>query len=92
MINLPLRLRLPREEDSKAIFAADVAMVGQNQVVPTSGVVQYQTISGGIDRNTLWDAMKVMPSTPSNLEVHTAFPMNLGSENMYMMRERFSNR
>lgn len=59
------------EEDGKFIRACNTAMVGAGLVVPTSGVVQHEVISGGITRDTLWDAMKIMPNTPSNLEVHT---------------------
>jgi hypothetical protein len=59
------------EEDGKFITAVNTALVGQGLTVPTSGVVQYEAIAGGITRDTLWDALKVMPNTPSNLEVHT---------------------
>lgn len=58
------------EEDSKFLRSVNAALVGPNIVVPTSGVVQYEQIPGGITRDTLWDAMKIMPSTPSSLEVH----------------------
>jgi len=59
------------EEDGKFLRAVNTALVAANTEVPTSGVVQWQTISGGITRDTLFDALKIMPSTPSNLEVHT---------------------
>ncbi len=59
------------EEDSKFIRAVNSAIVGAGLVVPTSGVVQHETISGGITRDTLWDSLKIMPNTPSSLEVHT---------------------
>lgn len=59
------------EEDGKFLVAVNTALVGAGQVVPTSGVVQYEQIAGGITRDTLFDAMKIMPNTPSNLEVHT---------------------
>ena len=59
------------EEDSKFIRAINTAIVGPGLVVPTSGVVQYEVIAGGITRDTLEDAMKIMPNTPSSLEVHT---------------------
>lgn len=65
------------EEDGKFLTAVNTAMVGANTVVPTSGVVQYETIAGGITRENLWDAMKVMPNTPSNLEVHTCLVNNI---------------
>lgn len=65
------------EEDGKFISAVNTALVGPNLVVPTSGVQQYQTIAGGITRDTLWDSMTIMPSTPSNLEVHCVLLNNL---------------
>jgi hypothetical protein len=39
--------------------------------------VQYKQISGGISRDTLWEALKVMPDTPFNLEVHTILVNNI---------------
>jgi hypothetical protein len=65
------------EEDGKFIFACNTAMVGQGSVVPTSGTVQWEGIAGGITRDTLWDSMKQMPNTPSNLEVHTVLINNI---------------
>lgn len=65
------------EEDGKFIRAVNTALVGAGLVVPTSGVVQYETIAGGVTRDTLWDAMKVMPNTPSNLEVHCVLLNNI---------------
>jgi hypothetical protein len=59
------------EEDGKFVRAVNTAIVGPGVVVPTSGTVQYEVIAGGITRDTLEDSMKVMPNTPSNLEVHT---------------------
>ena len=65
------------EEDGKFIRAVNTAMVGQGIIVPTSGVVQHEGIAGGITRDTLWDSMKTMPNTPSNLEVHTVLINNI---------------
>lgn len=65
------------EEDAKFLTAVNTALVGPGLVCPTSGVVQYKQISGGITRDTLWDGMKVMPSTPSNLEVHCVLLNNI---------------
>lgn len=59
------------EEDGKFLTAVDTALVGPGLTVPTSGVVQWEEIAGGITRDTLWDSFKIMPNTPSNLEVHT---------------------
>ena len=58
------------EEDGKFLRAVNTAIVGPGMTVPTSGVRQYEIISGGITRETLWDGMKILPNTPSNLETH----------------------
>jgi hypothetical protein len=65
------------EEDGKFISAVNTALVGPGLVVPTSGTIQYQEISGGITRDTLWDSLKIMPNTPSNLEVHCVLLNNI---------------
>ena len=65
------------EEDGKFLKAVNTALLGANLVVPTSGTVQYSTIAGGITRDTLWDSMKVMTQTPSNLEVHVVLVNNI---------------
>ena len=65
------------EEDSKFLTGVNTAMVGQDMTVPASGVPQWQTISGGITRDTLQDAFKIMPRTPSHLEVHTCLINNV---------------
>lgn len=65
------------EEDGKFTKAVNTALVGPGLVVPTSGTVQYEVIHGGISRDSLWDALKVMPNTPSNLEVHVALVNNI---------------
>jgi hypothetical protein len=59
------------EEDGKFMTAVNSSIVGPGLTVPTSGVVQHEVIAGGITRDTLWDGLKIMPNTPSNLEVHT---------------------
>jgi hypothetical protein len=65
------------EEDSKFITAFN-ASVGQIDTVnPLSQEVQYETISGGITRETLVDALKVMPRTPSHFEVETCLVNNI---------------
>jgi hypothetical protein len=60
------------EIDSKFLTAVNSALVGPDQVVPTSGVAQWQTIFGGISRETLEEGMTIMPQTPSHLEAKTA--------------------
>lgn len=65
------------EEDGKFLRAVNTAIVGPGLVVPTSGVVQYEVIKGGITRDTLWDHLKILPNTPSNLEVHLMLLNNI---------------
>jgi hypothetical protein len=65
------------EEDGKFLRAVNTAIVGPSLVVPTSGTVQYEVIAGGITRDTLFDGLKVMPNTPSNLEVHLMLVNNI---------------
>lgn len=65
------------EEDGKFIRAVNTVIVGPGLTVPTSGVVQHEVIAGGITRDTLWDGLKVMPNTPSNLEVHVVLCNNI---------------
>ncbi len=65
------------EEDGKFLRAVNTALVGPGLVVPTSGTVQHEVITGGITRDTLWDSLKVMPNTPSNLEVHVVLVNNI---------------
>lgn len=61
------------EEDSKFLSAVNKAMVGPDVPVPWNGnVVQWETIDGGITRETLQDARKIMPRGPSSLEAQTA--------------------
>jgi len=65
------------EEDSKFLTAVNTALVGANQVVPTSGVIQWETVWGGISRDTVQEALKIMPKTPSHLEVNTVLLNNV---------------
>jgi len=65
------------EEDGKFIAAVNLALVAPDTIVPTSGVIQWQTISGGITRETTQDALKIMPKTPFHLETHTLLVNNV---------------
>jgi len=65
------------EEDSKFINAMDAAVGTVDTVNPLSQVVQNATISGGITRETIVDALKVMPQTPSRFEVETCLVNNI---------------
>lgn len=65
------------EEDSKFIKAFNAALLGLDVTVPLSGVPQWETIEGGITRETLVDATKIMPRTPSHFEVATVLCNNI---------------
>jgi hypothetical protein len=65
------------EEDSKWITAVNTAVGTVDVANVTSGVVQYKTISGGITRESLQDAFKVLPSTPFHLETQTVLINNV---------------
>lgn len=65
------------EEDGKFLAGVDLMLVGAGTTLPSSGVVQYEQIGGGITRDTLWESLKVMPNTPFNLEVHTVLVNNI---------------
>jgi hypothetical protein len=65
------------EEDSKFITAVNTALVAADTIVPTSGVIQWETIHGGITRDTVQEALKIMPKTPSHLEVNTVLINNV---------------
>jgi hypothetical protein len=65
------------EEDSKFITAFNLAVGTKDAVNTLSDTVQYESISGGITRETLVDALKVMPKTPSHFEVETCLVNNI---------------
>jgi len=57
------------EEDSKFFAAVNVCLGGTaDSVSPLNGVETWKTISGGITRDSLVDAWKIMPSTFAHLE------------------------
>ena len=65
------------EEDGKFITAFNAVLPTADATVAMSNEVQYETISGGITRETLVDALKVMPRTPSRFEVETCLVNNI---------------
>ncbi len=65
------------EEDSKFILALNTALIGQDSPVPTSGVPQWVSLAGGITRESVQDALKIMPSTPSHIETSTVLINNV---------------
>lgn len=65
------------EKDSKFLSAVDAALVGPGVPTMATGTVLWEQIRGGITRDTLWDALKVIPNTPFNLEAHTLLVNNI---------------
>jgi len=66
------------EEDRKFIDACNASMGGAaDSTVAQSGQIQWETIYGGITRDTLQDAFKILPRTISRLEVGTCLINNL---------------
>jgi hypothetical protein len=65
------------EEDSKFLTAVNTALVGADVVVPTSGVIQWETIFGGISRDTVQEAFAILPKTPAHLEAATVLCNNV---------------
>lgn len=74
------------EEDGKFITAVNTCLVGADTVVPASGVAQYQTITGGITRDTIEDSLKILPKTPWHLEAHTALTNNVTIREIFKWR------
>jgi hypothetical protein len=65
------------EEDGKAIHTIDALLVGPNSVLLETGVAQWVTLGGGVTRDTMAEAMKVLPRTPSHLNVATVLINNV---------------
>lgn len=68
------------QEDSAFFQALNAAMGGvADGVSPMSGSVQWQTIGGGISRDSTVELKKILPSTPSHLDAVTAIVNNVTS-------------
>jgi hypothetical protein len=65
------------EEDGKFMAAVNAVLPTAGAPAVGSGEVQYEEIYGGITRETLVDALKIMPRTPSHFEVETCLVNNL---------------
>lgn len=65
------------EEDGKFIATVESLLVGQGSPVPETGVAQWVAISGGVTRDTIMEAMKVLPRTPSHLNAATVLINNV---------------
>ena len=65
------------EEDGKFMAAINAILPTAGAPAVGSGEVQYEEIYGGITRETLVDALKIMPRTASHFEVETCLVNNL---------------
>ena len=66
------------EEDARTLAALNSLMLGPNTPVPYNGnVPQWETIEGGISRETLLDALMIINRGPSQLESHTVLVNNV---------------
>ena len=65
------------EEDGQWITTTNLALIGQDQTVPLSGVSQWQTIPGGITRESWEESLKILPRTPFHLEAATVLMNNV---------------
>jgi hypothetical protein len=65
------------EEDGKATLTLDTLLGAANSIIPETGVAQYVTIAGGVSRDTMAEAMKVLPRTPRHLNVATVLINNV---------------
>jgi hypothetical protein len=65
------------EEDGKFIAVCNLLLVSQGGTVPETGSVQWQNIGGGITRDTVAEAMKILPSTPNHLNPSTILINNV---------------
>jgi len=57
-----------KKEDDRFFNVVNKILVAADTVLPYTGVAQWQTINGGITRDSLWDMMAILPSTPNALE------------------------
>lgn len=65
------------EEDRKALAVVNVAVGTANVAVADTGTPQYVTISGGVTRDTIAEAFKVLPRSNKHLNVATVLVNNV---------------
>jgi hypothetical protein len=65
------------EEDGKFIGTVNSLLGAAGSTVSYTGTVQNIDISGGVTRDTVADAMKVLPSTPNHLNCSTVLVNNV---------------
>ena len=73
------------EIDGREMEAVDAGLVGADVVLATSGVAQYKTISGSIDRNSWAEGLKIVPSTPFSIPVKTCLTSHLTIYDLYKL-------
>ena len=56
------------EEDNNWLRVCNEAVVGPDEIVPTSGVVQHAVLNGGITKENWAASLEVLPGTPASLE------------------------
>jgi hypothetical protein len=71
------------EEDGKAIAAVNSLLLGQDVIIPLTGVAQWRKITGGITRETFADALKTLPRTPMHLEASTVLINSITIKDVY---------
>jgi hypothetical protein len=65
------------EEDGKFIATVESILVGNGSTVPDTGVVQWDTFTGGISRDTWNESLKLLPSTPAHFTASTILLNNV---------------
>jgi len=66
------------EEDGKFILTCNTLLGGAaGAVVTETGSIQWQNVGGGVTRDSVAEAMKIMPSTPNHLNPAIALVNNV---------------
>jgi hypothetical protein len=58
--------------DSRFFRGVNATLVSSGTTLAATGTAQWQTLYGGISRDTLWESVNVLPSTPNALEATCA--------------------
>lgn len=65
------------EEDGKFILTCNSLLGAAGSTVSETGTIQHRNISGGVTRDTIAEAMKILPQTPSHLNAATILVNNV---------------
>ena len=65
------------EEDGKFILVCNTLLGSQGATVAETNSVQWQLIGGGVTRDSIAQAMKILPSTPNHLNPSTVLVNNV---------------